>query len=36
VMDKLTLFYPDRHTIFFENEPYKQVTISIINSLKNV
>jgi len=29
VMDKLALFYPDKHTIYFENEPLKQVTISI-------
>jgi two-component system LytT family sensor kinase len=29
VMDKLALFYPARHTIFFENTPLKQVTISI-------
>ncbi len=35
VMDKLTLFYPEGHTIFFENEPSKQVTISITNSLKH-
>lgn len=32
VMDKLALFYPGRHTIFFENEPVKQVTISITNT----
>lgn len=31
VMDKLTLFYPGRHTIFFENRPQKQVTISMTN-----
>jgi two-component system LytT family sensor kinase len=35
VMDKLTLFYPGRHTIFFENGSSKQVTISITNSLKH-
>jgi LytS/YehU family sensor histidine kinase len=35
VMDKLTLFYPDKHTIYFENEPLKQVTISITNNLAN-
>ena len=29
VMDKLALFYPGRHSIFFENSPLKQVTISI-------
>ena len=32
VMDKLSLFYPDKHTIYFENEPLKQVTISITNT----
>jgi two-component system, LytTR family, sensor kinase len=36
VIDKLALFYPGKHSIFFENEPLKQVTISISNSLKNV
>ncbi|MGZ3777734.1 MAG: sensor histidine kinase [Mucilaginibacter sp.] len=35
VMDKLALFYPDKHTIYFENEPLKQVTISIIEPLAN-
>jgi LytS/YehU family sensor histidine kinase len=35
VMDKLTLFYPDKHTIYFENEPLKQVTISITNNPAN-
>jgi LytS/YehU family sensor histidine kinase len=35
VMDKLALFYPDQHTIFFENEPLKQVTISITDTSKN-
>jgi two-component system LytT family sensor kinase len=29
VMDKLTLFYPGEHTIYFENNPLKQVTISM-------
>jgi sensor histidine kinase YesM len=33
VMDKLTLFYPGKHTIYFENEPLKQVTISMTNIL---
>jgi two-component system, LytTR family, sensor kinase len=33
VMDKLTLFYPGEHTIYFENEPLKKVTISITNKL---
>ena len=35
VMDKLALFYPDKHTIYFENEPVKQVTISITDTFKN-
>jgi LytS/YehU family sensor histidine kinase len=35
VMDKLALFYPDKHTIYFENEPVKQVTISITDPLAN-
>lgn len=35
VMDKLALFYPDKHTIYFENEPLKQVTISITESSDN-
>ena len=29
VMDKLSMFYPDDHTIYFENDPMKQVTISL-------
>jgi sensor histidine kinase YesM len=33
VMDKLTLFYPGEHTIYFENEPTKQVTISMTDIL---
>jgi two-component system LytT family sensor kinase len=33
VMDKLTLFYPGEHTIYFENEPAKQVTISMTDIL---
>ncbi len=33
VMDKLTLFYPGEHTIYFENEPRKQVTISMTDIL---
>ena len=33
VMDKLDLFYPREHTIHFENEPRKQVTISLTNLL---
>ena len=33
VMDKLTLFYPGEHTIYFENEPLKQVTISMTDIL---
>jgi len=33
VMDKLTLFYPGEHTIFFENEPLKKVTISMTKIL---
>jgi two-component system LytT family sensor kinase len=33
VMDKLALFYPGRYTIFFENTPFKQVTISLTNAL---
>jgi LytS/YehU family sensor histidine kinase len=33
VMDKLTLFYPGKHTIYFENTPLKQVTISMTNIL---
>ena len=36
VIDKLALFYPGRHSIFFENLPFKQVTISITNTLKVV
>jgi LytS/YehU family sensor histidine kinase len=35
VMDKLNLFYPDKHTIYFENEPVKQVTIAITDTVKN-
>ncbi|MBS1529697.1 MAG: histidine kinase [Bacteroidetes bacterium] len=35
VMDKLALFYPDKHTIYFENEPLKQVTITITEPLAN-
>jgi LytS/YehU family sensor histidine kinase len=35
VMDKLSLFYPDKHTIYFENEPVKQVTIAITHTVKN-
>lgn len=31
VMDKLNLYYPHEHTIYFENEPRKQVAISLIN-----
>jgi LytS/YehU family sensor histidine kinase len=34
VIDKLALFYPNKHSIFFENSPLKQVTISITHSLK--
>lgn len=33
VMDKLTLFYPGEHTIYFENEPRKQVTISMTENV---
>jgi two-component system, LytTR family, sensor kinase len=33
VMDKLTLFYPGEHTIYFENEPLKKVTISMTDIL---
>ena len=33
VMDKLTLFYPGGHTIFFENKPWKQVAISLTNKI---
>ena len=33
VMDKLTLFYPGEHTIYFENEPRKQVAISMNEKL---
>ncbi|HXB92691.1 MAG TPA: histidine kinase [Puia sp.] len=36
VMDKLTLFYPGEHTIYFENDPLKQVTISMTESLAHV
>lgn len=36
VIDKLAMFYPGKHAIFFENLPLKQVTISITNSLKIV
>jgi two-component sensor histidine kinase len=36
VIDKLALFYPGKHSIFFENSPLKQVTISITHSLKIV
>jgi two-component system LytT family sensor kinase len=32
VMDKMALFYPGKHSIFFENIPVKQVTISINNT----
>jgi LytS/YehU family sensor histidine kinase len=35
VMDKLNLFYPDKHAIYFENEPVKQVTIAITHTVKN-
>jgi len=35
VMDKLALFYPGKHTIYFENDPVKRVTISITDNLKN-
>lgn len=35
VMDKLSLFYPDKHAIYFENEPVKQVTITITDTVKN-
>ena len=30
-MDKLNLFFPREHTIYFENEPRKQVAISLTN-----
>ncbi|HTR31305.1 MAG TPA: histidine kinase [Puia sp.] len=33
VMDKLTLYYPGEHTIFFENKPWKQVAISMTGKL---
>jgi two-component system LytT family sensor kinase len=33
VMDKLSLFYPGEHTIYFENKPLKQVTISMTDIL---
>jgi sensor histidine kinase YesM len=33
VMDKLMLFYPGQHTIYFENQPLKQVTISMTDIL---
>ena len=36
VMDKLNMFYPGEHTIFFENQPLKQVTISMKNSFAHV
>jgi two-component system LytT family sensor kinase len=36
VMDKLTLFYPGEHTIYFENKPLKHVTISMTNKLAHV
>jgi two-component system LytT family sensor kinase len=36
VMDKLTMFFPGEHTIYFENNPFKQVTISLTNMLPHV
>jgi LytS/YehU family sensor histidine kinase len=33
VMDKLALFYPRGHTLCFENEPRKQVNISLTDNL---
>jgi sensor histidine kinase YesM len=33
VMDKLNMFCPGEHTIYFENKPAKQVTISMTNRL---
>ena len=33
VMDKLNLFYPGGHTIYFENKPLKQVIISMTKIL---
>ena len=30
VMDKLNLYYPGKHTIYFENKPLKQVCLSFI------
>jgi sensor histidine kinase YesM len=35
VMDKLTLFYPGKHSIYFENHPLKQVTLSMTNRLSH-
>ena len=33
VMDKLTWFYPGEHSIYFENRPLKQVTLSMTNRI---
>jgi two-component system LytT family sensor kinase len=33
VMDKLNIYCPGEHTIYFENRPAKQVTISMTNTL---
>ncbi len=33
VMDRLTLYYPGEHTIFFENQPSKQVNISMTEKI---
>ena len=35
VMDKLSWFYPGRHSIYFENHPLKRVTLSITNRLSH-
>jgi two-component system LytT family sensor kinase len=35
VMDKLTMFYPGKHTIYFENNPFKQVNISMTDLLSH-
>jgi two-component system LytT family sensor kinase len=35
VMDKLNMFYPGEHTIYFENNPFKQVNISMTDMLRH-
>ncbi|MDP4149891.1 MAG: histidine kinase [Bacteroidota bacterium] len=35
VMDKLSMFFPGEHTIYFENNPFKQVSISMKDMLSH-